>query len=66
MLWDVNCAEFDLEAAAAAGDGDDDAERPQLSRTLHRNSLSSLQQIAYLPTSNPQETPILRLNRGLL
>lgn len=62
----MNCAEFELEAAAAAADDDDDAERAQLSRTLHRNSLPSLQQIGHPPTSNPQETPTLRLNRGLL
>lgn len=62
MLWDVNCAEFELEAAAA--DDGDDAERAHLSRPLHRNSLPSLQQICHVPTSNPQETLILRLNRG--
>lgn len=32
----MSCAEFELEAAAAAAD--DAAERAQLSRTLHRNS----------------------------
>lgn len=37
MLWDASCSEFELEAAATAAD-DDDAERAQLSRTLHRNS----------------------------
>lgn len=46
----MSCAEFELEAAAAA---DDAAERAQLSRTLHRNSQFTANES--LPSPNPQE-----------